>query len=995
MRDFRCIRKSVEGSLRICPLRRLIIDPGLHFILYASGALTPLRTLYSAPPGSPSADPFSPFSFWQKSVDERLAFGHPMTSVLRFLSESPSLGLPQFKLRCRLRSLGILFIALAGASSHGKTIIDVMIAYTATVEDRYGNEDGVLAHALASLSSANYAFETSEVDVELNLVHIVKVDYQENPHAMGIDLDHMAEADGVMDELLNLRTEMGADLVCLFRGEMESDTVGIAYLLADSSGDKTTGFSVVVARYSMSGYVFQHEIGHNLGAAHDRDNAPTQGLFDYSYGYRYKNANQGDVRTLMAYEPGGQLNQFSNPNILVEGLVTGVPQGAPNAADNASTVAFAAPIVSDYHPTIARPPIVDAGKDVLVPDNGGDGVETVSLRGKVLIPYSDIVSWTWTWEGGSLSGQSIETTLPVGETIFTLTVEDALGRTDTDTVTVKILGFVPIKDISSGLNYSLILDDAGILKGFGTDVVGSVEGSVLAENVKTADAGFGHLLLVTNDGNLWGVGSNFYGALGLGSDSKTYETPIKLTLSSVANVAVGSENSLVLLDDGSLWAMGRNRDGQLGVGNRNEVRVPTRIVDGGVQAMAVGYTHALFVKDDGSLWGMGSNEEGALGIGDPGQVGSQLVPVMIAPSGFASVSLGDWSSFALKADGSLWAFGRNEFGQLGDGTNLSRWLPIQIVSGGVVQVDAGNLHTVFLKGDGSVWTMGYNRQGQLGEGTVGSRRTPKRIIFGGAVDITAGSTHSLFLRSNGSVWGAGANNYGQLPYGAYDFESHPLPEEVIASPVTPIPIAPTAVAGPDIERNDTFSDGQEFVRLDGSRSTDDWAIASWEWSWDGGSHVGPVANLPFAIGETVVTLTVTDHMGLTSTSDITIRVVNEEFLHREWLENYFDEPTIESFGSNLFQSDPDFDGLPNYWEWQLELDPSDSTSRIVMSTQWDNGTLSLVAVPYVSGLEYTLMSWTVSEGWAPSGIDYAINESALVFQDIPMNALCRIRVSSN
>jgi alpha-tubulin suppressor-like RCC1 family protein len=103
-------------------------------------------------------------------------------------------------------------------------------------------------------------------------------------------------------------------------------------------------------------------------------------------------------------------------------------------------------------------------------------------------------------------------------------------------------------------------------------------------------------------------------------------------------------------------------------------------------------------------------------------------------SGVSSVALGDSHTCAVKTDGSLWCWGNNFYGQLGDGTNTSRNTPVQIMSSGVSSVSLGGDHTCAVKTDGSLWCWGYNNYGQLGDGSAGWKNTPVYIMNLGSGD---------------------------------------------------------------------------------------------------------------------------------------------------------------------------------------------------------------------------------------------------------------------
>src|ERR1035441_3123839 len=119
----------------------------------------------------------------------------------------------------------------------------------------------------------------------------------------------------------------------------------------------------------------------------------------------------------------------------------------------------------------------------------------------------------------------------------------------------------------------------------------------------------------------------------------------------------------------------------------------------------------------------------------------------------AKVAAGSDHSLFLKSDGSLWAMGNNNFGQLGDGTtdndNYNTNFPEQIVASNVTAIAAGGYHSLFLKSDGSLWAMGNNESGQLGDGTTNNMNVPKQIVASNVTAIATGGYHSLFLKSDG------------------------------------------------------------------------------------------------------------------------------------------------------------------------------------------------------------------------------------------------------
>ena len=255
--------------------------------------------------------------------------------------------------------------------------------------------------------------------------------------------------------------------------------------------------------------------------------------------------------------------------------------------------------------------------------------------------------------------------------------------------------------------------------------------------------------------------------------------------------ADGRGEHTVLLDaNGIVWATGRNLYGELGLGdtlNRN-APVPLSEPTGVVQVAAGGWYaggHTILVCDDGSVWATGQNDAGQLGLGDTTNRHSpQQLP---EPTGIVEASAGvGWNTkvhtILLGQDGRVWATGGNSDGQLGLGGGGNRYSPEQLPAPtGIVQVSAGAVHTMLLDAQGEVWATGNNAGGQLGLGDRTNRDTPQKIpTLSGIVQVAVGGTgrsfHTVFLDQDGDVWSTGNGNDGQL--GLEDTWDRNVPEQM-------------------------------------------------------------------------------------------------------------------------------------------------------------------------------------------------------------------------
>ena len=307
--------------------------------------------------------------------------------------------------------------------------------------------------------------------------------------------------------------------------------------------------------------------------------------------------------------------------------------------------------------------------------------------------------------------------------------------------------------ISAGYNFSLAKKTDGTLWSWGTGSNGRLGQNNLTNfsspiqipgtTWNSISGGAYHSLATKTDGTLWSWGYNGQGQLGQNTTT-SISSPIQIPGTSWSSISAGGFLSLAKKTDNTLWSWGLNTNGRLGQNTTINRSSPVQIPGTTWSAIDVSAIHSLATKTDGTLWSWGDADNGRLGINLGGDRSS---PVQIPGTqwNFISSAARGQHSLATKTDGTLWSWGSNAYGQLGQNDRITHSSPIQIPGTSWSSIAGGTIHSLATKTDGTLWSWGNNASGRLGLDDTTNVSSPIQIPGTHWSSISGGNSHSLAL----------------------------------------------------------------------------------------------------------------------------------------------------------------------------------------------------------------------------------------------------------
>eukprot|EP01080_Neovahlkampfia_damariscottae_P007062 gene7062-11225_t len=349
------------------------------------------------------------------------------------------------------------------------------------------------------------------------------------------------------------------------------------------------------------------------------------------------------------------------------------------------------------------------------------------------------------------------------------------------------------QDVSAGSDHTMLLTTSNDVYSCGRNDIhllgnlGIIHSKIptktfnVGKKFKQISAANRHSVVLSTDGICHTFGSNGNLQLGVTSINPTIPNVSDYQETSrIAKISAGNQFSIVLSANKTGFSFGNNNVGNLGSGDLETKVYPTKLYfNETIDEISAGFQHSMILSK-GAVHTVGYNQYGELGVGSTFLKATNFNEINYFGPGIVRISAGAYFSMILTSNGEVHSFGKNDVGQLGDGTNIDRYSPVMIQNGNsttingtmngtlVTRISCGNSHSLILTAGGNVYSFGLNSFGQLGNGNLTNKNTPSSIentkneIF---IEISAGGFHSLLLSNLGVVFAFGKNHKGQLGIG--------------------------------------------------------------------------------------------------------------------------------------------------------------------------------------------------------------------------------------